>query len=325
MVDNVKEQFGFPVNSEGEIVATIGVGDRGIVGALPPDNIPVNASGQMVVNLASAEGGSIVTAKTNPVTGRIRSSSAGILLPDANPSANRAVVLGDSRAANSFYDTYATDKNYRMNARGWWGWLQGLSGNYWNLVQAAGVSSDKIEDVTARFDNAAPGPLFGGPDGSTAGQTFGVSPYSPDWIFIELGINNLTASDSLAVMVAKAEALIAKCDKTGARVVWLTEGAVNALDYVDRIMAWNTWLKNRAATSNNLCVVDVWPGTVDPSSAAGYSKPNYLYDALLHPNPQGARTRADAIWAAVQAKWGVRRQTWLPSNTAEVYVAGWIL
>lgn len=71
MVDLVKEQLGLPVNIDGEVVATIGTGSRTIAGALPANSVPVNASGQMVFNLETADGGSVVTAQTNPVTGGI--------------------------------------------------------------------------------------------------------------------------------------------------------------------------------------------------------------------------------------------------------------
>jgi len=78
MVDMIKEQYGFPVNSDGEIVAVIGTGGRSVAGSLPSDNIPVDANGNMVVNLQSADGGSVVTAKTNPVTGKKAFLIAGI-------------------------------------------------------------------------------------------------------------------------------------------------------------------------------------------------------------------------------------------------------
>lgn len=70
MVDNVVEQYGLPINLEGEVVARLGTGSRDIAGVLPRDFNPVNLNGELVVNLAPAGSGeSFVTAKTNPLTG----------------------------------------------------------------------------------------------------------------------------------------------------------------------------------------------------------------------------------------------------------------
>jgi len=68
MTDNVVEQYGLPINLEGEVVARMGTGGRTITGTLPRDYNPVNLQGEMVVNLAPAVAGeSFVTAKTNPL------------------------------------------------------------------------------------------------------------------------------------------------------------------------------------------------------------------------------------------------------------------
>jgi len=56
MPDNILEQYGLPVNTEGEVVATLGTGGRGVAGSLPPSLIPVNAAGEMVINLNTTGG-----------------------------------------------------------------------------------------------------------------------------------------------------------------------------------------------------------------------------------------------------------------------------
>lgn len=77
MSDNITEIQGLPVNTEGEIVARLGTGGRGVAGILPKGYNPINASGEMVVNLVpAATDESFVTAKTNPVTGRITKATA---------------------------------------------------------------------------------------------------------------------------------------------------------------------------------------------------------------------------------------------------------
>lgn len=47
------EVRGLPVNSDGEVVATYGSGNRQIVGVLPPSYTPVDNAGAMVINLES--------------------------------------------------------------------------------------------------------------------------------------------------------------------------------------------------------------------------------------------------------------------------------
>lgn len=245
-----------------------------------------------------------------------------------NPSRNRAIVVGDSRVDNCFGDVFTASKIRNINNRGWWAWLQGLSGNYWQLVQAAGVQADTIANVNARWASTIPGEMFGLGRGPNIGEQVGVAPFAPDWLFVELGINNIGAAQSLAAMTAEAEIFIANAEATGARIVWLNEGAVGASTagygtaYLNRLRRWNDWLKARAAASRSLLVVDAWAITVDPTSAAGNTRSGYLYDDAVHSGPVGARARAEAIWTAVQARWGIRKIESLPVSTADVYSAG---
>lgn len=86
MPDNISEVYGLPVNTEGEVVARLGTGGRTVAGILPRDYVPVNAAGEMVVNLAGTEAGSsIVTAKTNPLTGMLRLSAGEADIPVTSP------------------------------------------------------------------------------------------------------------------------------------------------------------------------------------------------------------------------------------------------
>lgn len=55
MPDNITEIQGLPVNTEGEIVARLGTGGRGVAGTLPKGFNPINAQGEMVVNLAGVD------------------------------------------------------------------------------------------------------------------------------------------------------------------------------------------------------------------------------------------------------------------------------
>jgi len=107
MVDLIKEQYGFPVNSEGEIVAVVGTGGRSVVGALPSDNIPVDANGNMVVNLQSAEGGSVVTSTLEE--GALSASVSGVTVNFSDATTGR-VVDGISLPAAPFMGYFGQHK-----------------------------------------------------------------------------------------------------------------------------------------------------------------------------------------------------------------------
>lgn len=274
---------------------------RGEIPTNPMNQIPrINAQRQLVDKDGQVVGGGVATSR------------------------NRAVILGDSRVDQGVFGTGA-GANSGMATRGWWVWLQGMSGNWWQLVQAAGVQGDTIANAVARFENAIPGELFGGT--SAFGAQFGVSTYLPDWLFVELGINNIGAGQSLQAMTAEADQLIAKMEATGARIVWLNESPVGSATpsygkaYFNRIRRWNDWLARRQATSNQLLVVDIFADAIDPASAAGHCKSNYMWDNAVHPGSFGARRRAELIWAAVQARWGVRRGVVLPTSRNDTYDA----
>jgi len=79
MPDNITEIQGLPVNTEGEVVARLGTGGRGVAGTLPKGYNPVNAAGEMMINLAPATTGDLfVTARTNPVTGGVGILAGGV-------------------------------------------------------------------------------------------------------------------------------------------------------------------------------------------------------------------------------------------------------
>lgn len=251
-----------------------------------------------------------------------------------NSSHNRAIGVGDSRIDNCFVETYVgNDLRVRQtNNRGIWAWLQGFSGNYWNLVGTAGFPGNTIANVVSRWDNATPGKFFGGTS-ATTWQYAGVSPYSPDWLFIKIGINSIAVyaalgqTAGLAALVSDSESLIAKIESTRGKAVWVTEPAVGAgttgynKAYLGLLKSFNDYLRNRAATSVNLLVVDLFPVSVSPSDTNGNSKTNWNYDNGVHGSSYAALLEAQAIWSAVQAKWGIQKTSWLPVSAAEVYDA----
>lgn len=256
------------------------------------------------------------------------------IAPGFSPSRNRTVVVGDSRQGFNFIDTYASNFTREFNARGIWQHLQGLSGNFFQLVQAAGVTGDKIADVVSRWASTTPGEMFGGPAEAT-GVQYGVAPFGPfDYMFVEIGINDITAglaasqtaAQILASMQASATSLINLIELTGARCVWLTEGAVASgttnygAVYLSAILAWNAWLKNRVTSSPSIMVVDAWPLTANQTN--GQAATGMIADNTVHYGQVGARARAAAIWSAMQAKWGLQPMVWLPVSNGEVWATG---
>lgn len=279
--------------------------------------------------------------ETGRLSGIGRPGVAGMPVASATlaaPFRNRAVVVGDSRAGYTAAEGGAALR--QVYNRGLWHHLQGLSGNYWNLVQCAGVVSDRIDQVVSRWGSTTPGELFGGVE--VAGVQFGVQPFSPDWIFCEVGINDIlqgiagthpkaltagaqTAAQIVAIMKASAEDLIALMEASGAKCIWFTEGAVASgaagygAAFLAAILGWNSWLKNRLARTHNVLCIDVWPGTANTTDSA--AKSGYINDNTVHYGSVGARLRASLAWTAIQAKWGVVAAQWLPVSNGEVWDA----
>jgi hypothetical protein len=257
----------------------------------------------------------LATYSNNPLSTRV----------GVSPSRNRAITVGDSRMGFCFGDSYAVNGQRSIYARGIWPHLQGISGNYFRLVQAAGVTGDKIADVCARWNNNDPGEMFGGVTEATGSQ-FGVAPYNADWLFMMLGINDITYGQTLAQMQADAERLITLIEASDTRAVWLTEGAVASgtvgygQAFLNQLLTWNQWLRNRAALSKNLLVVDAWPLSCNPST--GQANAGWIVDNTVHPGITAVRTLAAAIWSALQAKWGLQAVNWLPVSNGEVWVSG---
>jgi len=102
MPDSILEVYGLPVNAEGEVVATLGTGGRTVTGILPTNATPVNAVGQMVINLEGVGGSSqvnislsqnidvtlsgktLVSTSAVPITLTVLSDSAGSFVDNAN-------------------------------------------------------------------------------------------------------------------------------------------------------------------------------------------------------------------------------------------------
>lgn len=270
-----------------------------------------------VVSAESTIGTALVTAAS--------ASAARTAIGAAAEYGVRCVVLGDSRAGQNFADDTGTGgTNQNMQNRGWFPWLQSLYGNPLTLVQSAGVTADKLADVVARWDSATAGEMFGGTE--TAGAQFGVSPFTPDIILCHLGINSIADSGlTLEDMTDDAELILDKVGELGAKIIWITEGAVGVAvsgygtAYLNRLLRWNAWLKAQEFNYPWLRVVDVWPSTVDPTNAAGNVLTKYMCDELVHHGTNGARLISEKVWPALQSL-GVRSRSLLPASVAEKWV-----
>ena len=256
------------------------------------------------------------------VTGLVGPS--GVVIPSPPGGTNGAVIVGDSRVQNTINDSLVASKQAILLSRGWWPWLQALSGGYFTLLNAAGVAGDTIANVNSRWSSTNYGSFFnGGSPIITTGSVVGVSFVSPKWIFCEIGINNIAAGQSLASMSADAEILIANAKASGAYLVWITEGAVGSAApgyntaYLNRLVRWNQWLKQRSKNDPFIFAPDTFPVTVTPSDAAGNAASTLFIDGGIHPNNMGAYYRAVAIWNAIKSV--IKPITKLPQSTAQVY------
>lgn len=182
-----------------------------------------------------------------------------------------AVVFGDSfsqRLNSSLVD-------YRQSDHSYWVWTNLLLGSPMKLIGNYGVASETTAEMLARID--------------------AVEAAGAEWVFVQGGINDLSASASVDTVV---DNLTAICDRLrrSAKVVLLNLAPNTS--YTGSILAVNSRLANYARTAGNLILVDVFSSVVNPTSTTGDWASN-MSDDGLHLTVAGARAYGAAISEAI--------------------------
>ena len=214
---------------------------------------------------------------------------------------NTAVHAGDSRAAQGFVDETITAGNYTggYTSRNWYQWLVALAGQPLRLIQSAGVGGDTTTLFVARQNNAAGGSLFG------KLSSPGWVQHRPGWLFMSLGINDVTGGVPTAASIANARLILSKAQQTRTIVVWPTETPVGPAGTqlgasAPLLAAWNSELQGLRSEFPNLIVPDCYTAFIDP--ATGLCRAGLHNDSSgihVHYNNAGALLFAQTVYSAI--------------------------
>lgn len=180
------------------------------------------------------------------------------------PKPLTAVFLGDSQTNQGGTSTSYTN-------RGWWVWMNAMLGHPFKVLKNAGVSGDTLTQMLARI------------------QTDVLS-YSPGWVFLFGGKNDISGSASLATLqtryIAILDALLAS--PSNPKVVVVTDPPNNANTAAMNIVRdqFNAWIRELPRTrAQVVAVIDANSALTDPASNQYLTGTNF---DPTHPNADGA-------------------------------------
>lgn len=237
-----------------------------------------------------------VTSNVDPVTGEIslfgpESQSIGM----STRKGLTAGLFGDSFSArNSTVGSNCRDLDW-----GYYAWAQGLLGAPFRLVVNAGVSGNRTDQMLARITD--------------------VTSYSPDWVFVQGGINDITYGTTAAQIIANLKSICIQLANKGIQVVLLTvapntQVAGNSTKVQTINQGLREWVNGGGA--KGVILVDTYSAMVNPTVTTG-ALASGMSDDSLHPSAKGARAMGQAIANALQ--YLLPSRNFLPSSNGESY------
>lgn len=228
--------------------------------------------------VGSAAGTTITTSAQNVLDGRVNLSQS------QNPALDHSIVQATNVDANVFTIPVPTSGNppsslvisiqTQLSERGWFTWLNALTGQRFNLLNNAAIGGETVADIALRVDRD-------------------VIAYSPGICFIMAGINDCSAGTPAATTFSRLQAIYEKLIPYGIRPVLLTvlplyTGHANFATAMPLVQQLNQLIKNYAFNNNLLCI-DAHAAIVDPASATGAALVDTLDTDNIHPSAYGAR------------------------------------
>lgn len=231
-----------------------------------------------------------VTAQTDPVTGGNTISICGVDVGTTTRKGLTAALFGDS-----FSNRNAGATSSRLLDWGYYSWAQALLGSPFTLVTNGGVSGNTTAQMLARIAD--------------------IAAYAPDWVFVQGGINDLAAAETVANIVANLKSICAQLAGHGAQVVLLTvaPNATYSKGVQQVNQALREWVNGGA---KGVILVDTYTAMVNPTSTTG-ALASGMSDDALHPSGKGARAMGQAIATAIGGL--IPSRNFLPSSAAESY------
>jgi len=183
------------------------------------------------------------------------------------------VLMGDSITARNEV-TSATSKLWVTD--GFWNWAAIFNDQTPYMVNCAGVSGDHTEEMWARFDAD-------------------VLAYSPGWVCIMAGINDIQRGDSAEFTIQYLTAMYQRALQNGIRVIACTilpSTVVSTSLRRRTLMYINQWIRTYARATPGIVLADTYIAWADPATgdpAAG------LTGDGTHPTNLGARVVGQCI------------------------------
>lgn len=189
-------------------------------------------------------------------------SNSGRVIVSRNK--NTAVIWGDSYTSKNFVS--GTDS---YNSRqGYWTWANVLSGQRLTLLNNAGVFGQGTAQILARFATD-------------------VALYSPGWVVIMAGTNDVASTGTVASITANLASMIASASNIGAQVILCTIPPRSALTGGQKAVQvqCNRWIRAQGVLPG-VTVIDVWQTLIDPATGQILAA---LTNDGIHVNDTGAQ------------------------------------
>ena len=285
-----------------------------------------------IANMPTSRAGDVSFSRDSSgnINGLIALSGILSLAPN-NSSANTCCLLGDSITSynmqpytyagvaqstlHPYNDTQANGIGYSQHmARGFFTWLNILSGNSFLPLYNGGNSGERSDAILARVPT--------------------VLTYAPRWIFELSGTNDISQLSTYApfnnnqttcenAIFSNRTAIWSACKASGVQVVALaitpcrTTSSFYSSTQMSIMQRVNRRLKNYAQ-ANGIYWCDTYTALVDTTNINGYGLDAYFDTTSIHPWSSGSYQMAKAIWN--QIKNFIQPYTGLVSSIADSYV-----
>ena len=225
------------------------------------------------------------------VTGLV--GPGGVNLGMVTKLGTTCVIFGDSFTARNKGATTSRDLDW-----GYFNWAQYLLGCPFTLLNNAGVSGNRTDQMLARMTD--------------------VTAYNPDWCIVQGGINDITFGTTAAQVALNMQSICTQLAGRGIRVVLLAvapnaQSAGNSRKVQQVNQAMREWCMR---TYGQVIFVDTYAPMVDSTLTTG-ALASGMSDDSLHPSGKGARAMGQAIANALQ--YLLPNRNFLPSSNGESY------
>lgn len=165
---------------------------------------------------------------------------------------------------------------------GYLSWARPASKNRVNLLYNAGIPGDTTNGMLARLQSD-------------------VFSYSPNYVSVMGGINDLTSSTPVATVFANLQSIYRQCRQRGIRVFALTVLPLEtghpsySLAVQEAICSLNALIRQECKSQPSMILVDAFSVVVDPLSASCQPLTGYLQTDHIHPSARGAKAIGELL------------------------------